>query len=98
MPKIELSYHKVKKRDDGNFFIEFTLGSKRMRLVNGQKIKFNLQPNLYPPNERKSKAELLAKEVYNYLKECGVDSEGIIKSALGALGIATPAKFSLERA
>ncbi len=30
--------------------------------------------------------------------ECGVDSEGIIKSALGALGIATPAKFSLERA
>ena len=30
--------------------------------------------------------------------ECGVDSEGVIKSALGALGIATPAKFSLERA
>ena len=30
--------------------------------------------------------------------ECGIDSEGIIKSALGALGIATPAKFSLERA
>ena len=64
---MELSYPKVKKRADGNFFIEFTLGSKRMRLVNGQKIKFNLQPNLYPPKERKSKAELLAKEVYNYL-------------------------------
>ena len=64
---MELSYPKVKKRTDGNFFIEFTLGSKRMRLVNGQKIKFNLQPNLYPPKERKSKAELLAKEVYNYL-------------------------------
>ena len=30
--------------------------------------------------------------------ECGIDSEGIIKSALGALGIAAPAKFSLERA
>jgi len=30
--------------------------------------------------------------------ECGIDSEGIIKSALGALGIATPAKFSLGRA
>ena len=64
---MDLSYPKVKKRANGNFFIEFTLGSKRMRLVNGQKIKFNLQPNLYPPKERKSKAELLAKEVYNYL-------------------------------
>ena len=64
---MELSYPKVKKRTDGNFFIEFTLGSKRMRLVNGQKIKLNLKPNLYPPKERKSKAELLAKEVYNYL-------------------------------
>ncbi|MEC8265221.1 MAG: 1-deoxy-D-xylulose-5-phosphate synthase [Pseudomonadota bacterium] len=30
--------------------------------------------------------------------ECGIDSEGIIKSALGALGIAAPAKLSLERA
>jgi 1-deoxy-D-xylulose-5-phosphate synthase len=30
--------------------------------------------------------------------ECGIDSEGIIKSALGALGIAAPTKFSLERA
>ena len=38
-----------------------------MRLVKGQKIKFNLQSNLYPPKERKSKAELRAKEVYNYL-------------------------------
>ena len=64
---MELSYPKVKKRADGYFFIEFSLGSKRMRLVNGQKIKFNLQPNLFPPKERKSKAELLAKEVYNYL-------------------------------
>ena len=64
---MELSYPKVKKRADGNFFIEFSLGSKRMRLVNGRKIKLNLQPNLYPPKERKSKAELLAKELYNYL-------------------------------
>ncbi len=30
--------------------------------------------------------------------ECGIDSEGIIKTALGALGIAAPTKFSLERA
>ena len=56
---MELSYPKVKKRADGNFFIEFTLGSKRMRLVNGQKIKFNLQPNLY-----KSPNYLLKRSIY----------------------------------
>ena len=31
-----------------------------MRLVNGQKIKFNLQPNLYP-QKKESSFELLAK-------------------------------------
>ncbi len=30
--------------------------------------------------------------------ECGVDSESIVRNVLGALGIAAPAKFSLERA
>ena len=47
------------------FFIEFSIGSKRMRLVNGRKIKLNLQPNLYPLKERKSKAELPAKELWD---------------------------------
>ena len=30
--------------------------------------------------------------------ECGIDHESIVRTVLGALGIATPAKFSLERA
>ncbi|MFL2679462.1 MAG: 1-deoxy-D-xylulose-5-phosphate synthase [Alphaproteobacteria bacterium] len=30
--------------------------------------------------------------------ECGIDSEDIVKAIMGALGIATPAKISLERA
>jgi 1-deoxy-D-xylulose-5-phosphate synthase len=30
--------------------------------------------------------------------ECGIDSENIVKAIMGALGIATPAKISLERA
>ena len=64
---MELSYPKVKRRPDGFFFIEFVMGSKRLRLVNGQKIKLNLKPNSYPPKQRKAKAELLAREVYNYL-------------------------------
>ena len=54
---MELSYPKVKRRPDGHFFIEFVLGSKRIRLLNGQKIKLNLKPNSYPPKtaERKSR-------------------------------------------
>ena len=64
---MELSYPKVKRRPNGDYFIEFTLGSKRFRLVNGNKIKLNLKPNTYPLRLRKSKAELLAKEVYSYL-------------------------------
>ena len=64
---MELSYPKVKRRPNGDYFIEFTLGSKRFRLVNGNKIKLNLKPNTYPLKLRKPKAELLAKEVYSYL-------------------------------
>jgi len=64
---MELSYPKVKRRPNGDYFIEFTLSSKRFRLVNGNKIKLNLKPNTYPLKLRKSKAELLAKEVYSYL-------------------------------
>ena len=30
--------------------------------------------------------------------ECGIDSENIVKAVMGALGIATPTKISLERA
>ena len=66
---MELSYPKVKRKANGEYFIEFTLKSKRIRLLNGQRIKSQLRPNDYPPNERKSKAELLAKQVYDYL-EC----------------------------
>jgi 1-deoxy-D-xylulose-5-phosphate synthase len=28
--------------------------------------------------------------------ECGIDHDSIVKTVLGALGIATPAKFSIE--
>ena len=28
--------------------------------------------------------------------ECGIDQDSIVKTVLGALGIATPAKFSIE--
>ena len=54
---MELSYPRVKRRPDGHFYVEFVLGSRRIRLLNGQKIKLNLKPNSYPPKQRKGKAE-----------------------------------------
>jgi integrase len=65
---MELSYPKVKRKANGEYFIEFTLKSKRIRLLNGQKIKSQLRPNDFPLKERKVRAELLAKMVYDYLE------------------------------
>ena len=65
---MELSYPKVKRKANGEYFIEFTLKSKRIRLLNGQKIKSQLRPNDFPLLERKVKAKLLAKKVYDYLE------------------------------
>ena len=65
---MELSYPKVKRKANGEYFIEFTLKSKRIRLLNGRRIKSQLRPNDFPLKERKVKAELLAKKVYDYLE------------------------------
>ena len=65
---MELSYPKVKRKANGEYFIEFTLKSKRIRLLKGQRIKSQLRPNDFPLKERKVKAELLAKKVYDYLE------------------------------
>ena len=65
---MELSYPKVKRKANGEYFIEFTLKSKRIRLLNGQRIKSQLRPNDFPLKERKVKAELLAKKVYDFLE------------------------------
>ena len=64
---MELSYPSVKKQKSGDFFIEFTLRSQRIRLKSGRKIKSNLNPNAYPISQKKHKAELLAQQVYNHL-------------------------------
>ena len=66
---MKLSYPKVKRKASGEYFIEFILISKRIRLLNGQRIKSQLRPNDYPLKDRKSKAEALAKEVYDYLEK-----------------------------
>jgi len=65
---MELSYPKVKRKANGEYFIEFTLKSKRIRLLNGKKIKSQLRPNDFPLKERKAMAMQLAKKVYDYLE------------------------------
>jgi hypothetical protein len=64
---MQVSYPKVKKKSNGDFYIEFILNSKRIRLLNGNKAGVNLKPNDFPPKDRKLKANLLAKLVYEYL-------------------------------
>ncbi len=67
MPKTNLNYPKVCKRKDNTFYIDFKLNEKRYRLFNGNKIGSGLNPNSFPLNERRKQANILAKEVYNYL-------------------------------
>jgi len=67
VPKMSLNYPKVCKKKDNTFYIDFKLNEKRFRLFNGTKIGSVLNPNSFPINERRKKANTLAKEVYNYL-------------------------------
>ena len=67
MPNYSLSYPKVRKDSYDNYFIDFNLNSKRYRLFNGKRINSSLAPNSYPTKLRRSKAVMLADEVYRYL-------------------------------
>ena len=67
MPKSSLSYPKVCKHKDGRYYVNFNLKSKRYRLFNGKRIHSSLAPNSYPNKLRRSKAILLADEVYRFL-------------------------------
>jgi len=67
MPNYSLSYPKARKDSYDNYFIDFNLNSKRYRLFNGKRINSSLAPNSYPTKLRRSKAILLADEVYRYL-------------------------------
>ncbi len=49
------------------YYVDFKLNNKRYRLFSGSKFGSSLSPNSYPYKLRRSKCELLAKEVYKYL-------------------------------
>ena len=71
MPNNSLSYPKVRKKSDGRYFIDFTLNKRRYRLFSGRMINSSLRPNSYPLKLRKSKTNILAKAVYDFIIKNG---------------------------
>ena len=71
MPNNSLSYPKVRKKSDGRYFIDFTLNKRRYRLFSGRMINSSLRPNSYPLKLRKSKTNILAKTVYDFIIKNG---------------------------
>ena len=64
---MNITYPIICQKKDGRYFIDFYINAKRYRLFTAQKIGLDLKPNNYPIQQRKKKAELLAKLVYDNL-------------------------------
>ena len=64
---MNITYPIVCQKNDGRYFIDFYINSKRYRLLTASKIGLDLKPNNYPENLRRKQAELLAKLTYDYL-------------------------------
>jgi len=64
---MNITYPIICQKKDGKYFIDFYINTKRYRLFTAQKIGLDLKPNNYPIQQRKKKAELLAKLVYDHL-------------------------------
>ena len=80
MSENNLSYPKICKNTDGQYFIRFYMHKKRYRLFSGRMINSSLRPNTYPKKLRLSKTVLLAKEVYDFLVKNNYSFEKKISS------------------
>ena len=80
MSENNLSYPKICKNTDGQYFIRFYMHKKRYRLFSGRMINSSLRPNTYPKKLRLSKTVLLAKEVYDFLVKNNYSFESKISS------------------
>ena len=69
---MKLNYPRVNTNQNQKVFVSFFIQNKRYRLYNGSRIGSNTNPNSFPLEQRKSIANLLAAEVYNYLINGGV--------------------------
>ena len=69
---MKLNYPKVNTNSNQKVFVSFFIQNKRYRLYNGSRIGSKTNPNSFPLEQRKSVANLLAAEIYNYLINGGV--------------------------
>ena len=69
---MKLNYPKVNANPNQKVFVSFFIQNKRYRLYSGSRIGSNTNPNSFPLEQRKSIANLLAAEIYNYLINGGV--------------------------
>ena len=67
MTRNSISYPKVCNDKLGNYYVDFKLSQKRIRLFSGNKIGSSLSPNSYPTKMRRAITTELAREVYEYL-------------------------------
>ena len=72
---MNITYPIICQKKDGRYFIDFYINAKRYRLFTAQKIGLDLKPNNYPIHQRKKKAELLAKLVYDHLIKNNISFE-----------------------
>ena len=72
---MNITYPTICQKKDGKYFIDFYINAKRYRLFTAQKIGLDLKPNNYPIQQRKKKAELLAKLVYDHLIKNNISFE-----------------------
>ena len=69
---MKLNYPKVNVNPNQKVFVSFFIQNKRYRLYSGSRIGSNTNPNSFPLEQRRSIANLLAAEIYNYLIIGGV--------------------------
>ena len=67
MPRKSIFYPQVCNDKLGNYYVDFKLSQKRIRLFSGNKIGSSLSPNSYPTKMRRAITTELAREVYEYL-------------------------------
>ena len=65
---MKVNYPKVKQDSNNRVYVTFYQKNKRYRLFNGSKINSNIYPNSHPISERIKMGNLLASEVYQFLK------------------------------
>ena len=66
---MKIKYPKVKFDNCKRIYVSFYLNNKRYRLFNGKKVNSEIYPNSYPVEERFEVGNLLAADIFKFIKE-----------------------------